>query len=186
MEPLFFLLVGGLLFTQGWHLLGLYADSRTVGLIAGALALGLVMTAVAGPLIQPLLINPTTTPVLIAVRGFVLLWAVYAAALSAHGLWGFEPRALGFYVLLLWMVSLAVLGLPWAYAKEEISNDALLVLDISALVLAIVSAMVFFHLAVPFRRMRAVTAWCLLAGSTIVVALGLTVFFGVFETVSGA
>ena len=183
MEALFLLLVAAVLFTQAWYLLGLYADPRTMGLIAGALAVGLLLTAVASGTSAPLLINPTTAPAVAAMKGFILLWAVYAAALGAHGLWGFEERAVGFHALLLWIVSLGMLGLPWVFTEAEVSADAAVVMSVSSLVLAILSAMVFFHLAVPFRQLRAVTAWFLLVGSIVVGLVGLAVFFGAFETV---
>jgi len=183
MESLFLLLVAAVLFTHAWYLLGLYSDHRTMGLIAGALALGLLLPAAAGGTSNQLLINPTTAPVVAAMKGFILLWAVYAAALGARGLWGFEERALGFHALLLWIVSLGMAGLPWVFTEAEVSNDAAVVMSTSSLVLAILSAMVFFHLAVPVRRIRGVTGWFLLVGSIGVGLLGLAVFFGAFETV---
>ena len=100
-----------------------------------------------------------------------------------HGLWGFEERALGFHALLLWVVSLGMVGLPWVFTEAEVGGDAALVVSVSSLILAILSAMVFFHLAVPFRQLRGVTGWILLVGSVVVGLLGLAVFFGTFETV---
>ena len=85
MEALFLLLIAAVLFIQAWYLVG-FADPRTMGLIAGALAVGLLLTAATAGLSTPLLINPTTVVAVTAMKGFVLLWAVYAAALAAHGL----------------------------------------------------------------------------------------------------
>ena len=182
MEALFLTLVAAVLFTQAWYLLGMFADPRTMGLIAGGLALGLLLTAAAGSMSAPVVISPDgdTAPLLAAVRGLILLWAVYAAALAAHGLWGFEERALGFHALLLWVLALIILSLPFTVFTEsdQLSGDGAIVISASSLVLAVLPAMVFFHIAVPFRELKAVTAWFLLVGSIVVFAVGLSVFFG--------
>lgn len=177
MEPLFLLLVAAVLFIHAWYLLGLCADPRTMGLIAGALALGLLLTAAAGGLSAPLLIDPATAPLVTAMRGFVLLWAVYAAAVSAHGLWGFEERTLGFYSVLLWAVSLVMVGLPWRFSEAEVSTPAALAMSVAFLILALLSAVVFFHLAFRFRQVRGVTGWFLLVGSIVIGGLGLAAYF---------
>ena len=186
MEALFLLLVAALLFTQAWYLLGLYADPRAVGVISLALALGLLGAAAVAGTSSPLLINPNTTVVVSAMHGFILLWAVYATALGAHALWGFEERALGFHALILAVISLGMVGLPQFFTEAEVSTDAALVIQASAFILAVLSALVFFLLAVPFRQLRSVTGWFLLVGSIPIVLLGLAVFFGVFATVAAA
>ena len=83
MEALFLLLVAGVLLTHAWYLVGLYADPRTMGLISAALALGLLITAAAASMSSPVLINPSTVVVVAAMKGFIILWAAYAAALGA-------------------------------------------------------------------------------------------------------
>ena len=186
MEVLFLLLVAAVLFTQAWYLMGLFADPRTTGLIAGALALGLLLTATTGGMSGPVLINPDNTLAISTVKGFILLWAVYAAALGAHGLWGLQERALGFHALFLGVFSLAMIGVPFGFIESEFSIDALVVISVSSIVLALLSFMAFFSLGVPFRQIRSVTGWFFLVGSIIVATLGLTVMFGAFETVTAA
>ena len=183
MEPLFLLLVSALLFTQAWHLLGFFAYPRSPGIVAAALAVGLLATAVVEPLSTPMLVNPDTTTMVTAVRGFIIFWAVYAAVYGANALWRFEARALGFHALFLLVMSLAMVGMPYAYLESQISFDAQIVLGIASLILAVLTAMVFFHLAIPLRQLRAVTGWLMLTGSVAIGVLGLTVFYGLFDTV---
>ena len=78
------------------------------------------------------------------------------------------------------MISIAFLILlPTAagITIEQLSNEAVVVLAGSSLALGVLSAMVFFHLAVPFRELRTVTGWFLLVGSVIITGLGLGVLF---------
>ena len=112
MEALVLLLVGVLLFTQAWYLLGVYSNPRTVGVIAAGLALGLLATATSTGLSAPLGIGAGAAPLVSAMKGAGVLWAVYAAALAAHAIWGLEERALGFHALVLWPLSLVVGALP--------------------------------------------------------------------------
>jgi len=186
MEALFLLLVAAVLFTHAWCLMGLFADPRTSGLIAGALALGLVLTAATSGMSSPVLINPDTSLVVNTLRGMILLWAVYAATLSANGLWGLQERALGFHALFMGVFSLAIVGLPFVFTAAEVSLDAGTVISVSSLILAILSFMAFFSLGVPFRQIRSVTGWFFLVGSIIIGVLGITVMFGAFQTVAAA
>ena len=183
MEPLFLLLVSALLFTQAWHLLGFFAYPRSPGIGALALSVGLLATAIVEPLSSPMLVNPDTTTMVMAVRGFILLWAVYAAIYGASALWRFEARALGVHALFLSVMSLAMVAMPYAYTETQVSYDAQIVLGTVALVLAVLTAMLFLHLAVPIRRMRAVTGWLMLTGSVVIGVLALVVFYGIFDTV---
>ncbi|PKB68664.1 MAG: hypothetical protein BZY82_00350 [SAR202 cluster bacterium Io17-Chloro-G3] len=177
MIGLFLVLLAALLFAQAWYFLGLYADARTFGFIAAALAVGLAASV--GGSFEAVIISRDATLTLLAFRGFVILWAVYGAAVAAHALWGFEERAIGFHSLFLWAASMTyMVAIPFTQ-EAHVSDDAALVLSGSSLVLSIISAMVFFHLAIPFRELRTVAGWFLLVGAVIVAALGMTVFFGI-------
>lgn len=200
MEGIFFLLVGALLFTQSWQLIGLYPVSRTTGLINGVIAigLGLVATGIFTPAMLPSVVEPTSeligatgsmlkgtdNPVVTALQGYVALWAIYAAAIASHSMWDFDERAVGFTGLFLCIVSLAYLiAIPLApFNIKHIPNESVWVLSAAPLVLSILSAMVFFHLAVPIREIKKVTGWFLLGGSMIVVFLGLGVLFQMIGT----
>ena len=179
MEGLFLILLAALLFAHSWYFLGLYADARTMGLIAAALAVGIALS-VSGTF-DPVIMSKDAALPIIAFQGYVILWAVYGAAVAAHGLWDFEERAIGFHSLFLAVTSIVYLvAVPTMFDEQEVSNDAALVLSGSALVLAVLSTMVFFHLAIPFREIRIVAGWFLLVGAVIIAGLGFGVLFGIF------
>ena len=177
MIALFLILLGALLFAQAWYLLGLYSDPRTMGLIVAALALGVAATV--GGSFDPVILSKDAALPLAAFRGFVVLWAVYGAAVAAHGLWGFEERAIGFHALFLWATSMVYVALPWMFDESVISNGTAIVLSGSATILSLLSAMVFFHLAIPFRELRNVAGWFLLIGSVLIGILGFAVVLDV-------
>ena len=91
MVGLFLILIAALLFAQAWYFLGLYSDARTFGLLTAALAFGIAATV--GGTFDPVILNEEAALLIIGFRAFVILWAVYGAAVAAHGLWGFEERA---------------------------------------------------------------------------------------------
>ena len=175
MVGLFLILLAALLFAQSWYFLGLYADPRTFGFIVAALAVGIAASV--GGTFEPIILSKDAALLTLAIRGFVILWAVYGAAVAAHGLFGFEERAIGFHSLFLWAASMAYVVLPWVVNTNEVSGQAAFVLSGSAVVLSLLSAMVFFHLAIPFRELRSVAGWFLLVGSVAIFIMGLAVFF---------
>ena len=179
MVGLFLILLAALLFAQAWYFLGLYSDARAFGLLTAALAFGIAATV--GGTFDPVILNEEAALLITGFRAFVILWAVYGAAVAAHGLWGFEERAIGFHALFLWGVSMAFVALPWFVNTDEISGEAAALLSGSALVLSLLSAMVFFHLAIPFRELRTVAGWFLLVGAVVVSILGLAVFFDLID-----
>ncbi len=175
MVGLFLILLAALLFAQSWYFLGLYSDPRTFGLIVAALAVGIAVSV--GGTFEPIILSKDAALLTLAFRGFVILWAVYGAAVAAHGLFGFEERAIGFHSLFLWAASMAYIALPWMVNTNEVSGQAAIILSGSAVVVSLLSAMVFFHLAIPFRELRTVAGWFLLVGAVVVSILGLAVFF---------
>lgn len=175
MEPLFLILVAVLLFTQSWYLLRLYADPRTVGVIAAALALGLL--AVASGQVDPVEVGATAVPLTAAMQGVAVLWAVYAAGLAAHALWDFEDRALGPHSLVLLVATLVLGALPWLFGEDEISTIAALLVTVASIILAVLVTLLFFHITFRIQRMKAVTAWSMVVGSTMVGFLGVAIYF---------
>ena len=51
MEAVFFILVGGALFSQSWNLLGLLAEGRSLGLLIGSLALMSLIALIIDPMV---------------------------------------------------------------------------------------------------------------------------------------
>ena len=98
MEGIFFVLIGGALFAQAFNVLGLYADGRTVGVITGGLGLLMLLALTLAP---QLLIGGTPDAEPLAetsvMKLLILVWAVYAVAVGAQGLWEFEERPIGFF-----------------------------------------------------------------------------------------
>ena len=181
MEGLILVLIGVLLFTHAWYVLGLYIDGRTMGLIVALLAVG-IAASVSGnlaPIMVPAKVGLAANPALMAIQVYAILWAVYGGAVAAHGLWNFEERAIGFHSAFLFAASIIYLiAFPvGAFTKDQASTESVLVLSVSALVLGLLSAMVFFNLAIPFRGLRPVTGWFLLVGSVLVALLGFGVLF---------
>lgn len=177
MEGLFLLLVATLLFIHGWYLLGLFVDARTMGVFSGAIAVALLLITMADGISTPILIAPDAISLITAVKGLVLLWVVYAAALAAHGLWGFEERVLGFHALLIWVVSLVLVALPWRFSEAQISTPAAILMSVAFFVIAIDAAMIFFHQTFRFRHIRGVTGWFLLIGSGLMGVMAMAVYF---------
>ena len=176
MVALFLVLLAALLFAQAWYFLGLYSDARTFGLLSAALALG--MAATVGGTFDTVILPQEASLLIIGFQAFVILWAVYGAAVAAHALWGFEERAIGFHALFLWGVSMAFIAVPWFVDVDKVSGEAAAILSGAALILSLLAAMVFFHLAIPFRELRTVAGWFLLVGSVAISIMGLAVFFG--------
>ena len=103
------------------------------------------------------------------------MWALYCVGVAAQALWDLEERSVGFYGLLLTVVS-AVIFLYYASVLEpRYGEGAWLGLSLAALLLSIMSAMVFFAYGFTFNVMRAVAAWFLLLGGGTVGVIGLAV-----------
>ena len=176
MEGIALILIGGAIFSHSWHLLGMYADSRAVGVImAGAAAAMLLALFTAQPqFLGGMGGNPAVRLGEVAVlQTAVLIWAVYAGAVAANCLWDMEERAVGFFSALL--TGASVVFLFFFLQVWSIYNDAiaLLVLAISSAMLAIVGALLFFTLAVPFPALRSVSGWAMLIQSVVITVFGL-------------
>ena len=181
MEAVFLILVGAALFSQSWHIMGLYSDGRTVGIFVGGLGILSLMTAL---VLDPMLLTGsgdktisaanhlaeiTATKVLIAV------WGLYCIGVAAQALWDLEERALGFYSVVVTAVT-AVVFLYYAGVLEPRYGESTWIgLSAASLLLAIISAVVFFALGFAFNVMRAVAGWTLLLCGGAVGVIGLAV-----------
>ena len=178
MEGIFFILIGAALFSQAWYVLGLYSEGRTMGVLAAVLGLLTLGTFMFGTTVSPTLISGSGSEALTtALTALVILWAVYAVVVGAHGLWDLDERAIGFYSGFLSVASLVVF-LVFAIAMADggvYEHDLGIWLSMSAVpfLLTIVAAVVFFYLAFQIQILRLVAGWFLLFGSTVIGILGL-------------
>lgn len=177
MEGIALILIGTAIFSHSWHLLGLYADARTVGVIMASLALALLVSMFT---FQPQFLGSVSSGAIVragettVLSALIVTWAVYAAAVAANCLWDMEDRAIGFYSVLLAVASLVMLFFflqIWALDNDAV---AVLLLAIASALLAIVSGLLFFTLAFQFPVMRLVSGWALLIQSIVVVGFGMT------------
>ena len=176
MEGIVLILVGTAIFSHAWHLLGLYADARTVGVVMGAAALGLVLTLFA---VQPQFLgglggNAAVRAAEITVlQTAALAWAIYAAAVAAHCVWDMEERAVGFFSVLLVAASLVGMFFFLQIWIQDNGSFALIVMSVCSAMLAIVGGLLFFTLAFPFPALRSVAGWAMLIQSIIIAGFGL-------------
>ncbi|MFQ5933622.1 MAG: hypothetical protein ACE5KI_03155, partial [Dehalococcoidia bacterium] len=94
MESFMFIVIGAVLFAQGWNLLRV-VDLRTVGLLAAAGAIGLLGMSTIGDIAAASDVSNTI------IVTYAILLALYAAVLAAVGLWDFDARTLGLYAIFL-------------------------------------------------------------------------------------
>ena len=175
MEPIFLTLVGGVLFAQSWYVLGLYSEGRTMGVFVG----GLGLTSLVAVMFTPLLLDGTgpgadqLTEVTV-MKALILVWALYAVGVAAHGLWDLDDRAIGFYCAFLAIVSVASFLYYSGHLEGTYSNAVWLSLSGATLGLSVIASIIFFYLAVPFSVLRLVTGWFTMLGGATIGVLGLT------------
>ncbi len=178
MEGIFFLLIAAAIFSQAWHVLGLYSEGRTMGVFTTGLGLMTLGTIMFGTTITPTLISGDgSTELLTALTALIVLWAIYSIAVGAQAIWDLDPRAIGFYSVFLSVVSLVVF-LVFALAMAEggvFEQDLGIWLAMSAvpLLLTIISAVTFFYMAFEIQVLRLVTGWFMLSGSAVIGLMGL-------------
>ena len=180
MEGIAFILIGGALFSQSWHVLGLYADGRTSGLFALALALAALLVIPMDPMLflgsagsaQEVLASHTI------LEALVIAWAVYGVGVGAQSLWDFDERAIGFTGVIVTAVSVVAF---FYYAVILDDDTVMLAMSAGTLILSVIGSLVFFYLAIPFMVLRLVTGWVMLAGSIGLMAIGLAVITTVVE-----
>ena len=176
MEGIFFVLIGGTLFAQAFHVLGLYAEGRTVGVITGGL--GLLMLI--GLTLEPQLLTGVGADAeLLAetsvMKWLIMVWAIYAVAVGAVGLWEFEERPVGFYSGFLAVATVV----PFIYYVAELQRsygDAVwLAMSGATVILAAMAGIIFFYMAIPFSVLRLVAGWSLIIGGGAVAIIGMAI-----------
>lgn len=174
MESFVFIIIGAVLFAQGWNLIRV-VDLRTVGFLAAVGAIGILGVATIGDI--PASSDGVATSVVITMS---VLLAVYAAVLAAVGLWDFDARTLGLYSIFLAVVILAIGGGVYLGAIEdanEVVSDPETIIGVGAIVLAILFGLLFINLVPPLRRTyQTVTGYAVLVGASVVAVLGLVDF----------
>lgn len=180
MEAVFLILIGAALLAQSWHILGLYADGRTMGVYVG----GLGILSLAAIFLDPMLLTGSgdrtismadNLAELTATKVLVAAWALYCIGVAAQALWDFEERPIAFYCGSL-TVATAVIFLYYAGTMEPRYGEGVWIgLSTASLLLSIMSAMMFFALGFTFTVMRAVAGWFLLLGGATVGVIGLGV-----------
>lgn len=176
MEGIFFALIGAALFSQSWHVLGLYAEGRMMAIFTGGLGLLGLIALWQTP---QLLTGDGTGADMVAettiLKMVIIIWAAYAVGVAANGLWDFDERAIGFYGIFL-AAGTAVSFIYYAVELEvPYSNSAWLGMSGATLALTAVATIMFFYQAFGFHVLRLVTGWSLLIGGSVVGLVGLGV-----------
>ena len=197
MDLVFLMLLPTLLWLQSWYLLGYYPNTRNLGVVAAAVAialLGIVLfqdmlpMAIDAPRELGQFLLPET-----AFSVFILVWAVYAVLVAGVYLWGLESRSLGFYSLLLAMIT-GVFAV-YFFVGDRILDDGTTVeytwlMGVASIMLAVLAAFQFFYLALPSPDrgepatsiIRSVTGWFYLVFSIGIVLLGAALLLGIDPT----
>jgi hypothetical protein len=175
MEGIFLTLIGAVIFSQSWHILGMYAEGRTMGIIVGALGLMSLSAIVLAPVLltgQNMLIEATVLKTLIG------LWAVYAIAVAAHGIWDLDERAIGFYSAFLALATFV----PFIYfavnLEPRYGTSVWLGLSASTLILTMLATIVFFYQAFILSVLRLVAGWFFLLGGAVIGLIGIGIVSG--------
>ncbi len=187
MDLVFLLVLPALLWIQSWHLLGFYANPRTLGIIGVAVAIALLSVVLFQDTIGMTPVYPEPAEGFLTLETslsvFMLAWAAYALLVAGVYLWGFELRSLGFYSLFLWVVS-ALFAVYFFLGGELLGSGEIVhiswLLGVVAVLLAVLSAFLFFYLALmppgrgepPSSPMRTVTGWFYLVFSIAIAVLG--------------
>ncbi len=193
MDLAFLLVLPAVLWVQSWHLLGFYANPRTLGFIAVGVAIvlfGIVLFQDKLPMViqAPADLGAFMSPAT-AMSVFVLVWAVYSMLIAGVYLWSLDTRGLGFYSLLVWVVS--VVFAIYFFIGDRILDSGEIIgytwlMGVVAIMLAVLSALLFFYLALrpagqgepPSSGMRTVTGWFYLIFSIAMPVLGALMLLG--------
>ena len=177
MEALFLVLIGAVLFSQSWQLLGLYSDSRTTGLLMLILGILMVLGAVSASLYEPMLLTSsadrdTETMVMKVV---IVSWAVYAIVGGAQYLWDFDERASGFYSGFIAISTFCCMIYFARFLEVRYGVETWIAHSAATLVLSLIAGFNFFHRATEYSVMRLVCGWSMLLGGSAVALIGLAV-----------
>ena len=180
MEALFLILIGAVLFSQSWQLLGLYSDNRTTGLLMLVLGGITVLAAISASLYEPMLINGDGIKTDIATETMVMKvvivsWAIYAIVGGAQYLWDFDERANGFYSGFIAISTFCCMIYFSRFLEVRYGVETWLALSGATLILSLIAGFNFFHRATEYSVMRLVCGWSMLLGGSAVALIGLAV-----------
>jgi hypothetical protein len=182
MEAVFFILIGGALFSQSWNQLGLLAEGRSLGILVCALALMSLISLVIDPmLLQPEIHHSHWVTNNGVFKGIIILWAVYLLASGTQNFLDLEERAVGLFagfVSIITLVSFLYFLIRFAPETNKYGEAVWLSMSVGTLILAINAGLSFFHIAIPFHVMRLVSGWFLLVGGVILGIIGILVGIG--------
>lgn len=196
MDLAFLLVLPAALWVQSWHLLGFYANPRTLGMISAAVAVTLLAIVLFQDKLGELTVltpSDALLDVAIPLSAFILVWAMYAALVAGVYLWGMDTRSLGFYGLFSCLMS-ALFAVYFFVGGELLDsgdiNHVSWLLGVVAILLTVMSGLLFFYLALvprgqvepPSSGMRTTTGWVYLIFSTAVAVLGGLLLLGLNPT----
>jgi len=139
------LLIGAVLFAHSWQLLG-RTDLKVPSIIALTVAITLVAGMVASGFPNVGVIMST-------------LVVVYAASLAGVGLWGFNPRALGFYS------AFAAFGILLLMVYSFVMGEVHM--GVGSLILLVLFGLLAGHLIPTSQPIKMLTGWFFLVGSVL-------------------
>jgi len=184
MEGIFLVLIGGVLFSQAWYVLGMYSEGRSMGIFVGGMgliALGTIVFA-----FEPVLLTGLDNGKTVAdgaqvlgqitvMKAVVAVWGLYAIGVAASGLWDFDERAIGFYSAFAAVATLV----PFLFFVGELERiyGGMVWLSLSGatLLLTMVATVMFFYQGLQFNVLRLLSGWSLLIGGVAVGGIGLAI-----------
>jgi len=184
MEGIFLVLIGGVLFSQAWYVLGMYSEGRSMGIFVGGMgliALGTIVFA-----FEPVLLTGLDNGETVAdgaqvlgqitvMKAVVAVWGLYAIGVAASGLWDFDERAIGFYSAFAAVATLV----PFLFFVGELERiyGGMVWLSLSGatLLLTMVATVMFFYQGLQFNVLRLLSGWSLLIGGVAVGGIGLAI-----------
>ena len=182
MEAVFFILVGGALFSQSWNLLGLLAEARSLGILVAGLALMSLIALIIDPMVLESELHHSHWVTNNAVfKGIIILWAVYLLATGAQNFLDLEDRSIGLFagfVSIISLVAFLYFVVRLAPETNKYGEAVWLSVSVATLILAINAGLSFFHQAIPFHVIRLVSGWFLLVGGIILGLVGILVGVG--------
>ena len=184
MEGIFLVLIGGVLFSQAWYVLGMYSEGRSMGIFVGGMgliALGTIVFAFE-PVLLTGLDNGNTVAdgaqvlgQITVMKAVVAVWGLYAIGVAASGLWDFDERAIGFYSAFAAVATLV----PFLFFVGELERiyGGMVWLSLSGatLLLTMVATVMFFYQGLQFNVLRLLSGWSLLIGGVAVGGIGLAI-----------
>jgi len=167
MELVAVVLFGIVLFAHSWSLLK-WTNPKLPGMIAGTVAIALLLLMA----FKPVGVRYGGSGEAAALC--ILLPTVYAASLAGVGLWGFDPRALGFYSA---FNAVGQLLLALYFGGMNPSGMVVVPGGVAIhLILLVAFGLLAVHLIMPAPATQRLTGWFLLISSLVITLLA---FLGV-------